>query len=91
MGKHGMKERVTKNPDPTFSEVLGIFRKETREIKEKQKAADAFACLKAVRFYLRGNGFELADDLAIRDVYTKRVFRSMVPVSKLAPRPKERC
>lgn len=62
MGKHGMKERVTKNPDPTFSEVLGI-----------------------------GNGFELADDLAIRDVYTKRVFRSMVPASKLAPRPKERC
>lgn len=54
------------------------------------KAADAFACLKAVRFYLRGNGFELADDLAIRDVYTKRVFRSMVPASKLAPRPKER-
>lgn len=91
MGKHGMKERVTKNPDPTFSEALGIFRKETREINEKQKAADAFACLKAVRFYLRRNGFELADDLAIRDVYTKRVFRSMVPASKLAPRPKERC
>lgn len=91
MGKHGMKERVTKNPDPTFSEVLGIFREEAREINEKQKAADAFACLKAVRFYLRGNGFELADDLAIRDVYTKRVFRSMVPASKLAPRPKERC
>lgn len=91
MGKHGMKERVTKNPDPTFRKVLGIFRKEDREIKEKQKAADAFACLKAVRFYLRGNGFELADDLAIRDVYTKRVFRSMVPAAKLAPRPKERC
>lgn len=91
MGKHGMKERVTKNPDPTFQKVLGIFRKEAREIKEKQKAADAFACLKAVRFYIRVNGFELADDLAIRDVYTKRVFRSMVPASKLAPRPKERC
>lgn len=91
MGKHGMKERVTKNPDPTFSEALGIFRKETREINEKQKAADAFSCLKAVRFYLRRNGFELADDLAIRDVCTKRVFRSMVPASKLAPRPKERC
>lgn len=90
MGKHGMKERVTKNPDPTFSEALGIFRKEDREIKEKQKAADAFACLKAVRFYLRGNGFELADDLAIRNVYTKRVFRSMVPAAKLSPRPKER-
>lgn len=27
MGKHGMKERVTKNPDPTFRKVLGIFRK----------------------------------------------------------------
>lgn len=90
MGKHGMKERVTKNPDPTFSEVLGIFRNEDREIKEKQKAADAFACLTAVRFYLRGNGFELADDLAIRNVYTKRVFRSMVPAAKLSPRPKER-
>lgn len=90
MGKHGMKERVTKNPDPTFSKVLGIFREEAREIKEKQKAADAFACLKAVRFYLRGNGFELADDLAIRNVYTKRVFRSMVPAAKLSPRPKER-
>lgn len=90
MGKHGMKERVTKNPDPTFSEALGIFREEAREIKEKQKAADAFACLKAVRFYLRGNGFELADDLAIRNVYTKRVFRSMVPAAKLSPRPKER-
>lgn len=25
MGKHGMKNRVTNNPDPTFSEVLGIF------------------------------------------------------------------
>lgn len=84
MGKHGMKDRVTNNPDPTFSEVLGIFR------KEAQKAADAFACLKAVRFYLRGNGFELADDLAIRDVYTGRVFRSMVPAAKMAPRPKER-
>lgn len=72
MGKHGMKNRVTNNPDPTF------------------KAADAFACLKAVRFYLRGSGFELADDLAIRDVYTGRVFRSMVPAAKLAPRPKER-
>lgn len=86
MGKHGVKGRVTNNPDPTLSEVLGIFRK----VKEAQKAADAFACLKAVRFYLRGNGFELADDLAIRDVYTGRVFRSMVPASKLAPRPKER-
>lgn len=42
MGKHGMKERVTKNPDPTFSEVLGIFREEAREIKEKQKAAELF-------------------------------------------------
>lgn len=91
MGKRGLGQGVAKHKDPTFEKVLGIFRKETREIKEKQKAADAFACLKAVRFYLRGNGFELADDLAIRDVYTKRVFRSMVPVSKLAPRPKERC
>lgn len=90
MGKHGMKGRVTNNPDPTFSEVLGIFRKEAREIKEKQKAADAFACLKAVRFYLRGNGFELADDLAIRDVYTGRIFRSVVPEEKRAARPKIR-
>lgn len=88
MGKHGMKERVTKNPDPTFSEVLGIFREEAREIKEKQKAADAFACLKAVRFYLRGNGFELADDLAIRDVYTGQVYRSVVSESKRSKAPK---
>lgn len=57
MGKHGMKNRVTNNPDPTFSEVLGIFRKEARKVKEAQKAADAFACLKAVRFYLRGKRF----------------------------------
>lgn len=88
MGKHGMKERVTKNPDPTFSEVLGIFREEAREIKEKQKAADAFACLKAVRFYIRGNGFELADDLAIRDVYTGQVYRSVVSESKRSKAPK---
>lgn len=88
MGKHGMEERVTKNPDPTFQKVLGIFRKEAREIKEKQQAADAFACLKAVRFYLRGNGFELADDLAIRDVYTGQVYRSVVPESKRSKAPK---
>lgn len=53
MGKHGMKERVTKNPDPTFSEVLGIFREEAREIKEKQKAADAFACISQGAGYAR--------------------------------------
>lgn len=48
MGKHGMKGRVWNDPDPTFSKVLGIFRKEARKAKEAQKAADAFACLKAV-------------------------------------------
>jgi len=91
MGKHGMKNSVASRPDPVFAEGLGAFRREARKLKAEKKAADAFACLKAVRFYLRGNGFELADDLAIRDVYTKRVFRSMVPAFKLAPRPKERC
>lgn len=87
MGKHGMKNRVTNNPDPTFSEVLGIFRKEARKVKEAQKAANSLACIKAVRFYLKLNGYELADDLAIRDLYTGDVYRSVVPAAARAPRP----
>lgn len=90
MGKHGMKKSVVSRPDPTFAEALGVFRKEARKLKDEKKAADAFACIKAIRFYLRGNGFELADDLAIRDVYTGRIFRSMVPEEKRAARPKIR-
>lgn len=91
MGKRGLGQGVARHKDPTFEKVLGNFRREAREQKEKKKAADAFSCIKALRFYLKMNGYEPADDLAIRDVCTKRVFRSMVPASKLAPRPKERC
>ncbi len=33
MGKHGMKKSVASRPDPTFAEVLGVFRKEARKLK----------------------------------------------------------
>lgn len=90
MGKKGLNLGVAKHKDPTFEKALSNFRREARAMKEQQKAANAFACIKAMRFYLKMNGYEPADDLVIRDVYTQQVYRSMVPEGKLAPRPKER-
>lgn len=88
MGKRGLGQGVVKHKDPTFEKVLGNFRKEARALQEKKKAADAFSCIKALRFYLKMNGYEPADDLAIRDVYTGQVYRSVVPESKRSKSPK---
>nr|DAI11662.1 MAG TPA: hypothetical protein [Caudoviricetes sp.] len=88
MGKRGLGQGVAKHKDPTFEKVLGNFRKEARALQEKKKAADAFSCIKALRFYLKMNGYEPADDLAIRDVYTGQVYRSVVPESKRSKSPK---
>lgn len=88
MGKRGLGQGVAKHKDPTFEKVLGNFRKEARALQEKKKAADAFSCIKAIRFYLKMNGYEPADDLAIRDVYTGQVYRSVVPESKRSKSPK---
>ena len=88
MGKRGLGQGVAKHKDPTFEKVLGNFRKEARVLQEKKKAADAFSCIKALRFYLKMNGYEPADDLAIRDVYTGQVYRSVVPESKRSKSPK---
>lgn len=88
MGKRGLGQGVAKHKDPTFEKVLGNFRREAREQKEKKKAADAFSCIKALRFYLKMNGYEPADDLAIRDVYTGKVYRSVVSESKRSKAPK---
>lgn len=88
MGKRGLGQSVAKHKDPTFEKVLGNFRREAREMKEKKKAADAFSCIKALRFYLKMNGYEPADDIAIRDVYTGQVYRSVVPESKRSKAPK---
>lgn len=88
MGKRGLGQGVAKHKDPTFEKVLGNFRREAREPKEKKKAADAFSCIKALRFYLKMNGYEPADDLAIRDVYTGQVYRSVVSGSKRSKAPK---
>lgn len=88
MGKRGLGQGVAKHKDPTFEKVLGNFRKEARALQEKKKAADAFSFIKALRFYLKMNGYEPADDLAIRDVYTGQVYRSVVPESKRSKSPK---
>lgn len=88
MGKRGLGQGVAKHKDPTFEKVLGNFRREARALQEKKKAADAFSCIKALRFYLKMNGYEPADDLAIRDVYTGQVYRSVVPESKRSKSPK---
>ena len=88
MGKRGLGQGVAKHKDPTFEKVLGNFRKEARALQEKKKAADAFSCIKALRFYSKMNGYEPADDLAIRDVYTGQVYRSVVPESKRSKSPK---
>lgn len=88
MGKRGLGQGVAKHKDPTFEKVVGNFRKEARALQEKKKAADAFSCIKALRFYLKMNGYEPADDLAIRDVYTGQVYRSVVPESKRSKSPK---
>lgn len=88
MGKRGLGQGVAKHKDPTFEKVLGNFRKEARALQEKKKAADAFSCIKALRFYLKMNGYEPADDLTIRDVYTGQVYRSVVPESKRSKSPK---
>ena len=88
MGKRGLGQGVAKHKDPTFEKVLGNFRKEARALQEKKNAADAFSCIKALRFYLKMNGYEPADDLAIRDVYTGQVYRSVVPESKRSKSPK---
>lgn len=90
MGKRGLGQGVAKHKDPTFEKVLGNFRREARALQEKQKAADAFACIKAIRFYLKMNGYEPAEDIAIRNVYTRAVYRSVVPEEKRAARPKVR-
>lgn len=88
MGKRGLGQGVAKHKDPTFEKVLGNFRREARALQEKKKAADAFSCIKALRFYLKMNGYEPADDIAIRDVYTGQVYRSVVPESKRSKSPK---
>lgn len=88
MGKRGLGQGVAKHKDPTFEKVLGNFRKEARALQEKKKAADAFSCIKALRLYLKMNGYEPADDLAIRDVYTGQVYWSVVPESKRSKSPK---
>lgn len=90
MGKHGLGSGAARHQDPTFEKVLANFRKEARELKKKQQAENGFTCIKAVRFYLKMNGYELADDLAIRDVYTGNVYRSVTPESKKAARPGSR-
>lgn len=90
MGKHGLGSGAARHPDPTFEKVLANFRREARELKNKKQAENGFLCIKAVRFYLKMNGYELADDLAIRDVYTGNVCRSVTPDSKRAPRPGNR-
>lgn len=58
MGKRGLGQGVAKHKDPTFEKVLGNFRREARALQEKKKAADAFSCIKALRFYLKMNGYE---------------------------------
>ncbi|WP_302154867.1 hypothetical protein [uncultured Dialister sp.] len=88
MGKRGLGQGVAKHKDPTFEKVLGNFRREARALQEKKKAADAFSCIKALRFYLKMNGYEPADDIVIRDVYTGQIYRSVVPESKRAKAPK---
>lgn len=88
MGKRGLGQGVAKHKDPTFEKVLGNFRREARALQEKKKAADAFSCIKALRFYLKMNGYEPADDIAIRDVYTGQIYRSVVPEPKRAKAPK---
>ena len=90
MGKHGLGSGAARHPDPTFEKVLANFRREARELKNKKQAENGFLCIKAVRFYLKMNGYELADDLAIRDVYTGNVCSSVTPDSKRAPRPGNR-
>lgn len=90
MGKKGLNPGIARHMDPTFEKTLANFRREAKELKEKQKAADAFACIKAIRFYLKMNGYEPAEDIAIRNVYTRSVYRSVIPEEKRAARPKIR-
>lgn len=90
MGKKGLNPGVASHPDPTFEKALANFQREAREMKEERKAADAFACIKAIRLYLRMNGYEPAEDIAIRNVYTKAVYRSVIPEEKRAARSKIR-
>lgn len=88
MSKEGLNHHVAQHPDPTYEAVLHNVRQEARELKKKQQAENGFTCIKAVRFYLKMNGYELADDLAIRDVYTGQVYRSVVSGSKRSKAPK---
>lgn len=37
MGKRGLGQGVAKHKDPTFEKVLGNFRREARELKEKKE------------------------------------------------------
>ena len=46
MAKEGLNHHVAQHPDPTYEAVLHNVR---QEAKEKQKAADAFSCLKAAQ------------------------------------------
>lgn len=73
MGKKGLNPSIARHQDPTFEKALANFRREAREMKEERKAADAFACIKA-----------------IRNVYTKAVYRSVIQEEKRAARPKIR-
>lgn len=86
MSKEGLNHHVAQHPDPTYEAVLHNVRQEAKE--KRKEAADAFSCIKALRFYLKMNGYEPADDLAIRDVYTGQVYRSVVSESKRSKAPK---
>ena len=102
MGKRGLSRRAAAAPDPTYAAVLGRLKKEARQqekaakeanakekaAKRKERAAIGFTCIKAVRFYLRANGYELAEDLVIRDKYSGNVLRSIVPEAKQAAKAK---
>lgn len=102
MGKRGLSRRAAAAPDPTYAAVLGRLKKEARQqekaaketnakekaAKRKERAAIGFTCIKAVRFYLRANGYELAEDLVIRDKYGGTLLRSAVPDKAVTPKPK---
>lgn len=102
MGKRGLSRRAAAAPDPTYAAVLGRLKQEAREqekkareasakeraAKAKERAAIGFTCIKAVRFYLRANGYELAEDLVIRDKYSGNLLRSIVPDTKKAAKAK---
>jgi galactokinase len=82
MGKEGMRQIVTIDPDPTYREAAANIRKEARAAERERLAAEQKKrALKAVRIILaikamaKNHDFEIVGHLILRDHNSGKEYR----------------